>query len=169
MTLTLPGIDVNDLKKTWSSIKFYTALLVTISLNNENISQNYFEPNFFEDWCTCLLDKMFIILSNQNLEKDKLNLSSSSSDTTESIPNNVFWGFFDLFFNQLSPSLYLICLKKVFDFISNQFSINALKNVKKNNFCLISLLFRLVIYVIQFVFQIQKLDYLILYHGYLKI
>eukprot|EP01080_Neovahlkampfia_damariscottae_P004215 gene4215-7552_t len=136
MNLTIPGIDVNDLKKTWSSIKFYTALLVTINLNNVNQTNSsssineqnnldeYFDPNFFEDWCTCLLDKMFTILSNQNLEKDKENNLDS-----ETIPSNVFWGFFDLFFNQLSPSLYLICLKKVFNFISNQFSINALKNI----------------------------------------
>jgi hypothetical protein len=140
MTLTLPGIDVNDSKKTLTTLKFYDALLVSMKVEEED------DSHFFEDWCVSLLDRIFPVLLNQN-SKEK-----NEYDISDDIPPSVLWGFFDLFFSQLSSDLYQICLKKIFNFVSNEFSLNALKNV---GFTLLNS-FRLLICVILHVLAILK-------------
>lgn len=137
MMLTLPGIDTNDMKKTYSTLKFYKSLLVCLPLFGEPTGfksladgdvdmENAQLPEcvqFFEDWCIQFLDKIFVVLSHQSAPKKD---ASNASDT---ISPNMFWSICDLFFHQLSPELHQRCSKKIFNFISTEFLINAKKNI----------------------------------------
>lgn len=120
ISLTLPGIDVNDMRKTYSTIKFYITVLMNIPLI-ESKSKDAPEITFYyEEWCLQILDRVITIISNQG---------PSQKDNPEGIPNSTFSTMFDILFNQVSSSIYQICLKKVFNFVSKEFSINGKKNI----------------------------------------
>ncbi|KAL0486457.1 26S proteasome subunit beta-4 [Acrasis kona] len=168
MTLTLPGIDTNDMRKTWSTIKFYTSLLICVPLHSniqgdEFATQDVSSPvqgdtliddvldvdfmkqdtthnqsdlnkkklqqtppdaiQFFDDWCIQVLDRIFVVLSHQSAPK------KDSGISTDAISPSIFWGFCDIFFNQLSPELHERCARKIFQFVSAEFVINAKKNI----------------------------------------
>lgn len=120
ISLTLPGIDVNDMRKTYSTLKFYISILMNIPLIESKSKKAPEVTLYFEEWCLQVLDRIITIISNQGpLQKDN----------PEGIPNSTFSVMFDILFNQLSPSIYQICLKKVYNFVSKEFSINAKKNI----------------------------------------
>jgi proteasome activator subunit 4 len=162
MNLTLPGIDTNDMRKTWSTIKFYTSLLICLPLNTgialevatpalnppltgEDLIDDVLDVDFsrhhnrtrpklnnqsppdaiqyFEEWCIQLLDRIFVVLSHQSPPKKDAVINA------DAISPSIFWGFCDLFFGQLSSELHEQCAKKVFSFVSNEFLINARKNI----------------------------------------
>jgi len=126
LQLTLPGIDVNDTTKTFSTFKFYTSLLVCVPLFTTSISNDdRLVPDvvrIFEDWCVELLERIFNVLSHQIDPK-------TNQGESDIISPSMFWGLCDLLFNQMSTELLSICLKKVFNFVDNNFLFSARKNI----------------------------------------
>lgn len=127
LSLTLPGIDNNDYKKTWSTLKFITAFLVCVPLFTEENGISPQTISFFEEWCFKLLDRIFSLLQNEGLP------IFSNNNTSDDYSSSIFRGFCNLFFQQLSPGLYEKCLKKVFQFVSTEFLVNAKENI--GNLC----------------------------------
>jgi proteasome activator subunit 4 len=135
MNLTLPGIDTNDMRKTYCTLKFYKSLLVCLPLFSDHtnpdamVDENTEDKElpeavqFFEDWCIQFLDRIFVVLSHQSPPK------KDSSNAGDTISPSMFWSICDLFFNQLSPNMHARCLKKVFNFLTTEFLINAKKNI----------------------------------------
>jgi len=129
MNLTLPGIDNNDYKKTWTTFKFYTALLVCLPLFTED-STSGSAPRavaFIEDWSFRFLDRIFSLLQNEG------SAGYSHNNVTNDYSSGIFRGVCDLFFSQLSPDLHEKCLRKVYQFVSTEFLVNAKENV--GNLC----------------------------------
>jgi hypothetical protein len=91
MNLTLPGIETNDMRKTWSTLKFYTAMLVCLPLivppvkgKHKNSTEKVPSVvHMYEDWCIQLLDRTFVVLSNQGPPK--------KDQTIDGIHPSIFW------------------------------------------------------------------------------
>ncbi|KAG2394162.1 hypothetical protein C9374_003926 [Naegleria lovaniensis] len=126
LQLTLPGIDVNDNAKTFSTLKFYTSLLVCVPLCTTGASQGDRTPpevvRVFEDWSIELLERIFNVLSHQTDPK-------TAQGDTDVISPSMFWGLCDLLFNQMSTELLDISLKRIYNFVDSNFLFNAKKNI----------------------------------------
>ncbi|KAL9658080.1 hypothetical protein ABK040_012994 [Willaertia magna] len=126
LNLTLPGIDVNDSRKTFSTFKFYTSLLVCVPLCSTSNSSDEREPpeviRYFEEWSVQLLERIFTVLSHQTDPK-------SNQVDADLISPNMFWGLCDLLFNQMPDELLDVCLHKVHNFVNTNFLFNAKKNI----------------------------------------
>lgn len=127
LMLTIPGIDSNDLRKTYACLQFYSSFLACIPLSAKMPSSSKKSEStlesipYFEDWCIQFLDRLFQVLSSQGPPKD--------GQSSDGIDPDMFWGICDMFFNQLSDDLYDQCVKKVFTFATNSLLVNAKKNV----------------------------------------
>ena len=60
LMMTIPGIDPNDLKKTYSALTFLSALLSCMPLFSERSTDDAPDVlHIIEDWCLQLLDRLF--------------------------------------------------------------------------------------------------------------
>ncbi len=69
MNLTLPGIDINDLKKTLCTLKFYAAIFICIPIYDSNDDPN--GKDFFSEWCLQFLNNILELLSNTLQQKNE--------------------------------------------------------------------------------------------------
>jgi proteasome activator subunit 4 len=137
MSYSLPGIDTNDPFKTYITIKFYTGLLTVIPLftgnmhpsskaiedgDDSDLNDSPLAVQFFEDWAIELLNHIFRVLITITIDRGKQQSENSDS-------NLPIRGLMQLFFMQLSPQLHRLCLRKVIEYLQNNFTPNSDKFV----------------------------------------
>lgn len=136
MSYSLPGIDANDPFKTYITIKFFVNLLTVVPLfsqvsygstvsdddtgDEEDPYAN--EPplavQFFEDWCIELLNRVFRVFQTITIDR--------GSQQNENSDNNLpIRALARLMFMQLSPQLHKLCVRKVIEYLQNNFTPNA--------------------------------------------
>jgi proteasome activator subunit 4 len=138
MNFSLPGIDANDPFKTFITIRFFVGLLTVMPLFTKqthdaskasNVDGIVFEEEddhqneplavqFFEDWAVELLNRIFRVLSTLTIDRK----SSKSENAENNIPLR---GLARLLFMQLSPQLHRLCVRKVVEYVHENFTPNA--------------------------------------------
>eukprot|EP00761_Pharyngomonas_kirbyi_P004793 gb/GECH01004798.1/.p1 GENE.gb/GECH01004798.1/~~gb/GECH01004798.1/.p1 ORF type:complete len:1870 (+),score=407.61 gb/GECH01004798.1/:1-5610(+) len=129
LNATLPGLDLNDMVKTHTTLKFYSCLFSSIPIEDRSMNNGTHEifPEFGE-WSSQFLDRLFTLVSHQNVPP-RHNQSSSSSGSGDELAQRIFWETVHLFFMQLSDDLYEVCSNKVCNFLQNEFLPYAQKPV----------------------------------------
>eukprot|EP00164_Ancoracysta_twista_P002248 GFYU01002970.1.p1 GENE.GFYU01002970.1~~GFYU01002970.1.p1 ORF type:complete len:1822 (+),score=570.21 GFYU01002970.1:178-5643(+) len=132
LQLTLPGLDLNDPRKTSATLKLYSHIFSYVPLidstsltpmaKSDVDSEAHSATATFEDFLIQFMDRMLSLCENQESRVDA-NGKKQKSDS----PNARYTVF--IVFQQLSDSLLKVCLQKTLQFVSSVIFTNSIKEV----------------------------------------
>lgn len=136
LSLTLPGIDPNDLVKTHATLKFYSYVLMAVPMHDESNLKEHGELTEtelkikqstagFADWGIQLLQRVLVLYS--------LCVEGQTGKQTsmESIIHMPVQQLCSLLFMQADEETYGILLSHFFSFVTNNYLANAVKELGK--------------------------------------
>ncbi|XP_011874622.1 PREDICTED: proteasome activator complex subunit 4-like [Vollenhovia emeryi] len=122
----LPGIDANDSRKTFATLRFITGYATLISIVDSSKSTSVMTEEertvcettlYFEDFILQFLDRVFTFIESSSSENVLENRSDNSKDKLESIAEKLLASVCMSLLRQMSDTIFKSALRKLYTFM----------------------------------------------------
>uniref|UniRef100_A0A1B6EFE2 Proteasome activator complex subunit 4 C-terminal domain-containing protein n=1 Tax=Clastoptera arizonana TaxID=38151 RepID=A0A1B6EFE2_9HEMI len=127
----LPGIDTNDVYKSFTTLRFITMFTCLIPIVDCSAASKYWDDltpeeellceatSQFEDFVLQFMDKCFFFVENSVLETTRLESNQDRQSKLESMTETILGSTFIPILNQMSTPIFNAALRKLHTFVTN--------------------------------------------------
>ncbi|CAG9857916.1 unnamed protein product [Phyllotreta striolata] len=130
----LPGIDPNDIRKSYVTFNFIVHFVNMIPLIDSSGASNYYELSEeehavceatanFEDFVLQFLDKLCVWMESNSLDfirLEQMTNNENMKNRLETISESALGSVIGVVLNQCSPDIFKSALKKMYNFVTNK-------------------------------------------------